>query len=158
MAAVRPHELRQGTAGAERARIARRSACALPSGAGRREVVSALDAARLALEAAGGEAEAVAHSERSGLARFAGSEVHQPTLIENVVVTLRVVRGNRVGVATTNKVGDEGLAELVGRAATAAESARPDESFPGLAPPTRPPDAGGYDEATAALEPDEQAR
>jgi len=120
--------------------------------------LSALDVARLALEAAGGEAEAVAHSERSGLARFAGSEVHQPTLIENVVVTLRVVRGNRVGVATTNKVGDEGLAELVGRAATAAESAPPDESFPGLAPPTRPPDAGGYDEATAALGPDEQAR
>jgi len=65
--------------------------------------MSTLDVARAALEAAGGEAEAVAHSERSGLARFAGSEVHQPTLIENVVVTLRIVRGTRAGVASTPK-------------------------------------------------------
>jgi len=63
--------------------------------------VSALDVARAALEAAGGDAEAVAHSERSGLARFAESEVHQPTLIENVVVTLRVLHGNRAGLVET---------------------------------------------------------
>src|SRR5213079_3052420 len=108
-----------------------RGARALPQGAGRREAVSALDVARAALAAAGGEAEAVAHSERSGLARFAGSEVHQPTLIENVVVTLRVVHGNRAGVATTNRVDAGGLADLVQRASAAADSAPPDESFPG---------------------------
>ena len=120
--------------------------------------MSALDVARAALEAAGGEAEAVAHSERSGLARFAGSEVHQPTLIENVVVTLRVVRGNRVGVATTNKVDGDGLAEVAERAAAAAESAPADESFPGLAPPAQALDVDGFDDATAALGPDDQAR
>jgi hypothetical protein len=43
--------------------------------------VSALDVARAALDAAGEPAEAVAHAERSGLARVAASEVHQPTLI-----------------------------------------------------------------------------
>jgi PmbA protein len=120
--------------------------------------VSALDVARSALEAAGGDAEAVAHSERSGLARFADSEVHQPTLIENVVVTLRVAHGNRVGVATTNKVDTDGLAELAQRATAAAESAPPDDTFPGLAPPAQPPAVDGYDEATAALGPDDQAR
>ncbi len=120
--------------------------------------MSALDVARAALEAAGGDAEAVAHSERSGLARFAGSEVHQPTLIENVVVTLRVVQGDRAGVATTNKVDAEGLAELAVRATAAAASAPPDDSFPGLAPATEPPTVDGYDEATAALGPDDQAR
>jgi predicted Zn-dependent protease len=120
--------------------------------------VSALDIARAALEAAGGEAEAVAHSERSGLARFAGSEVHQPTLIENVVVTLRVLHGNRAGVATTNRIDDEGLAELTQRASAAAESAPPDDTFPGLAPAAQLPDVQGYDEATASLGPDEQAR
>jgi PmbA protein len=120
--------------------------------------MSALDVAHAALEAAGGEAEAVAHSERSGLARFASSEVHQPTLIENVVVTLRVLHGNRAGVATTNKIDEEGLAELVQRASAAAESAPPDDSFPGLAPAAHPPDVGGFDEATAALGPDDQAR
>jgi len=120
--------------------------------------VTALEVAHAALEAAGGEAEAVAHSERSGLARFAGSEVHQPTLIENVVVTLRVVDGNRSGVATTNKVDGKGLADLVERASTAAKSAPPDESFPGLAPPASATHVEGYDEATAALGPDDQAR
>jgi PmbA protein len=120
--------------------------------------VSALDVAHAALAAAGGEAEAVAHSERSGLARFAGSEVHQPTLIENVVVTLRVLHGNRAGVATTNKVDKDGLAEVAQRAAAAADSAPPDDSFPGLAPAAAAPGVAGYDAATAALGPDDQAR
>jgi PmbA protein len=120
--------------------------------------LSALDVAHAALEAAGGEAEALAHSERSGLARFAGSEVHQPTLIENVVVALRVVDGNRTGVATTNKLDEGGLADLVERASAAAHSAPPDDGFPGLAPPAQPPQVSGYDAATAALEPDDQAR
>jgi PmbA protein len=120
--------------------------------------VSALEVARAALDAAGGEAEAIAHSERSGLARFANSEVHQPTLIENVVVTLRVVRGNRAGVATTNKVEDDGLAELAQRATAAADSAPPDDTFPGLAPRADPPQVDGYDERTAALGPGDQAR
>ena len=56
--------------------------------------MSALDLATRALRAAeGDEAQALVQSERSGMARFAGSEVHQPTLIENLVVTLRVGRG-----------------------------------------------------------------
>jgi PmbA protein len=120
--------------------------------------VNALEVAQAALAAADGDADAVAHAERSGLARFAGSEVHQPTLIENVVVTLRVVRDTRVGVATTNKVDDEGLAELARRASEAAASAPPDDAFPGLAPPADAPQVEGYDEETARLGPDEQAR
>ena len=120
--------------------------------------MNALDVARAALEAAGGDAEAVAHSERSGLARFAGSEVHQPTLIENVVVTLRLVQDNRIGVATTNKVDADGLAELGRRAAAAAASSPAHEDFPGLAPPLPLPHVDAYDEATAALGPDDQAR
>jgi PmbA protein len=120
--------------------------------------VSALEVARAALEAAEGEAEAVAHAERSGLARFAGSEIHQPTLIENVVVTLRVVRDSRAGVATTNKVDDDGLAELARRASEAAESVPADEAFPGLASASEPARVEGYDEETAELGPEEQAR
>jgi predicted Zn-dependent protease len=120
--------------------------------------VNALDVAEAALATAGGEAEAVAHVEHSGLARFAGSEVHQPTLIENAMVTLRVVHGRRAGVATTNKIDAAGLAELARRAADAAESAPPDDDFPGLAPPTTPPAVAGYDDETAALGPADQAR
>ncbi len=120
--------------------------------------MSALEIAKAALAATDGEAEAVAHSERSGLARFAGSEVHQPTLIENVVVTLRVIRQKRAGAATTNKVDADGLAEVAQRASEAAESAPADEAFPGLAPPEEAPKVEGYDEPTARLGPDDQAR
>ena len=94
VAPVRLDELRQGPAWPERARLARRRAGALPERAGRGPLVNALDVANAALEAVDGEAEAVAHVEHSGLARFAGSEVHQPTLIENAMVTLRVVHGH----------------------------------------------------------------
>jgi PmbA protein len=120
--------------------------------------VNAQDLAHAALAAAEGEAEAVAHVEHSGLARFASSEVHQPTLIENAVVTLRVVRGSRTGVATTNKVSGDGLAELARRATDAAEAAPADETFPGLAPPAEPPPVESDDEETARLGPDDQAR
>jgi predicted Zn-dependent protease len=118
----------------------------------------ALDVARAALEASGGDGEAVALAERSGLARFAESEVHQPTLIDNVQVTLRVVRDGRAGVATTNRIDAEGLTELARRAAEAADSAPADPDFPGLAEPADPAAVEGFDEATAALGPDDQAR
>jgi predicted Zn-dependent protease len=121
-------------------------------------VTRALEVARAALEASGEEGDAVALAEGSGLARFAGSEVHQPTLIDNVVVTLRVVRGERTGLATTNRTDGEGLAQLARRAVEAAESAPADPEFPGLAPPVDAPPVEGYDESTAELAPDDQAR
>jgi PmbA protein len=118
-----------------------------------------LDAAELALAAAeGDEAEAVVHAERSGLARFAASEIHQPTLVDNAVVRLRVVRDGRIGSAATNRLAADGLAELARRAAAAADSARPDESFSGLAPAAQLPAVEGYDDETAAMTPEELAR
>ena len=122
-------------------------------------VTRAAEAAERALEAARGEeAEAVALGERSGLARFARSEVHQPTLIENLVVTLRVVRGERTGMAVTNRVDDDGLADLAARAAAAADSAVDEPDAPGLASPAELPETDGFDPATAEQTPDEQAR
>ena len=126
--------------------------------AGRSSFLNAIDVANAALEVVDGEAEAVAHVEHSGLARFAGSEVHQPTLIENAMVTLRVVQDTRVGVATTNKIDADGLAEVAERARAAARSAPPDDGFPGLAPPADPPKVEGFDEDTARLGPEEQAK
>jgi PmbA protein len=122
--------------------------------------LSALEVATRALEhaaAAADEAEVSVHSERSGLARFATSTQHQPTLIEDTVVTLRAVRGGRVGVAVTNRTSDEGLRELAARAGDAADRVRVDPDFPGLAPPAELPSVDGYDDGTAALGADEQA-
>jgi predicted Zn-dependent protease len=121
--------------------------------------VTALSLAERALASASGDGvEALVVSESSGLARFAASEIHQPTLIENVTVQLRVVRDNRAGWASTNRISDDGLAELARRAEAAAESAPVDPAFPGLAEPAALPAVEGFDEETAALGPEEQAQ
>jgi predicted Zn-dependent protease len=119
----------------------------------------ALELAERALQAAeGDEVEAVVQTERSGLARFARSEVHQPTLIENEVVQLRIVRDGSVGTAAGNRVDEAGLREVAARAGEAAANAPPDPDFPGLAAPAEYPEVEGFDEETAALGADDQAR
>jgi predicted Zn-dependent protease len=119
---------------------------------------AALELAERAFKAAeADEAEALVHSERSGFARFAGSEVHQPTLIRDESVTLRVVRDGRVGCAVTNRTDEEGLRETARRAAEAADGSPPDPYFAGLQKPADVPEVEGYDEGTAALTPEEQA-
>lgn len=119
----------------------------------------ALELAEQALRAASGDAvEAVVQAERSGFARFAGSEVHQPTLIDDETVFLRVGRGRKVGAAAGNLVDADGLRELAARAEAAADASPKDPDFPGVAGPAELPPADGYDEETAALGPDEQAR
>jgi PmbA protein len=122
-------------------------------------VIDALETAERAVAAAeADEAEAVVMAERSGFARFAASEVHQPTLVEDATLSLRVVRDGKVGIAATNDLGDEGLARLARRAAESADSAPAEDSFPGLTDPLPLPAVGGYDEELATLEPDDQAR
>jgi PmbA protein len=113
------------------------------------------DRARRAAEA--DEADAFAHVEESGFARFAASEVHQPTLIRDETLTLRVVRDGKLGCAVTNRTDDDGLREAARRAGEAADSARPDPDYAGLQPPIEMPEVEGYDEETAALSPEEQA-
>ena len=122
-------------------------------------MTSAIELAERAVAAADGDGvEAVVQAEHSGFARFAGSEVHQPTLIENVSVFVRVVRGNRVGAAAANRIDDEGLRDLAVRAGEAAEAAPEDPDLPALAGASALPDVEGYDEETAGLSPADQAR
>jgi PmbA protein len=119
---------------------------------------SALDLGAQVLDACKGEdAEVIVHRERSGLARFAGSEVHQPTLIENTVVQLRVARDSRVGSASTNRISKEAFGALARRATEAADSSPPDPHFRGFASPAELPEVEGFDAETADLPPEEQA-
>ena len=118
----------------------------------------ALDLAERAVRAAeGDEADASVHVERSGFARFAASAVHQPTLIRDESVTVRVVRDGRVGCATTNRTDEDGLTAVARRAGEAAERSPVDPGFPGLEPPAAVPAVEGFDEETAAQTPEDQA-
>jgi predicted Zn-dependent protease len=121
--------------------------------------MTALEIAERALALANADdVEVTVTTERSVYARFANSEVHQPTLVNDAVVGLRVVREGRQGVASTNRTSDGGLAELARRTIAEVESATPDESLPGLAEPADYPAVAGYDAVTAALGAEEQSR
>jgi PmbA protein len=122
-------------------------------------VTQALELAEQAVAAAEGDAvEAVVQAERSGFARFAGSEVHQPTLVENASVFLRVIRGSRVGSAAANRVDADGLRELARRAGEAADASAEDPELAGLAGAAALPGVDGHDEETMELGAAEQAR
>ena len=123
----------------------------------RDEATKALEIAERALAHASGDAETFVATERSGFARYAGSQVHQPTLIENATVELRLVRDGYAGVASTNRTDDEGLSELARRAAEVLASSAENPDLPPLAPPVPLPEVEGFDEQTAALEPSDQA-
>jgi predicted Zn-dependent protease len=123
------------------------------------EGVRALEVAERALEHVSGvEAEVFVGAERSGFARYAASEIHQPTLVENTRVELRLVHDRTAGLASTNRTDDAGLAELARRAAGVLASASEDPDLPPVAPQADFPEVEGFDEATAELDAGSQAR
>ena len=124
-----------------------------------KQAAAALEIAERACRVADADdADALVHAERSGFARFAASTVHQPTLVEDTSVTIRVVRDGKVGTVSTNRTDDDGLRAAARRAAEAAAAAPADPSFPGLAPPADVPGVAGFDAETASLPAEEQAR
>jgi PmbA protein len=111
-----------------------------------------------ALDVAGGDAvEVLVFHEWGGLTRFADSAIHQSTAREETAVRVRVVTGDRVGVATTNGFTEGGAAAAARSALEMAQVAAPDPMFPGLAPPAEIPPPAPFDEATAATSPAERA-
>lgn len=123
-----------------------------------REAPEALELAERACRAAeGDEADTLVQAEHSGFARYAASTVHQPTLVEDRSLTIRVVRDGRVGCASTNRTDDEALAATAARAGEIADRAPIDPAFPGLPEPSEPAPVEGWDAETAELEPGELA-
>ncbi len=90
------------------------------------------DAVRLAGAAGATEAEALVVAGESSLTRFANSEIHQNVASAEVLVSLRVVKGRRVGVASTGRVDAEGVRALVERAVAIAANVEELEDWAGL--------------------------
>ena len=105
------------------------------------------------------EAEALFTAHDSSLTRFANSRIHQNVAERDETLRLRIVRDARTGVATTNRLDDEGLREVVARASTTLALAAPNpdgDALPSPAPSTADPDLG-YVAATARADPDLRA-
>lgn len=82
------------------------------------------------------EAEALVSAEKSALTRFANNQINQNVAEENVLVSVRAVLGQRVGVASTNRTDEQSLRECCAAARAAASVAPEDPDFPGLPDPT----------------------
>lgn len=78
-----------------------------------------------------GEAEVVVTRRDLALTRFSRSGIHQNVAEHDATLRVRIVDGQRTGVAATNRLEESGLRDAVDRAAAIAERARPN---PGGAP------------------------
>ena len=89
-------------------------------------------AVETALAAGALEAEALVFGNETALTRFANDRVHQNVANEDVQVQVRAVIDARIGVASTNRSGADGVRACCERAVDAARHSPADPDFPGL--------------------------
>jgi PmbA protein len=105
------------------------------------------------------EAEALFTARDASLTRFANSRIHQNVADRDATLRMRIVRDARTGVATTNRLDDEGLLEVVARASATLAMATPNAHGAPLADPIASgadPELG-YVTATARADPELRA-
>ena len=83
------------------------------------------------------EAEALFTTRDAALTRFANSSIHQNVAERDATLRMRIVRDTRTGVATTNRLDDDGLREVVARASATLALATPNPDGAPLANPIR---------------------
>jgi PmbA protein len=91
------------------------------------------------------------------LTRFANNYIHQHVAETNQSVNVRAVLGTRIGVASTNKLDEESLREVVNRAIAIASVQPENPEFKSLPGPQPIKPVNGYSERTAAFGPEERA-
>src|SRR5436189_196137 len=112
-----------------------------------------------ALEVVNAEADASYISIDHNITRFANSQIHQNMSEESAWLTLRVIVGNAMGVATTTVFDDDEIARTAELAREAARHSNPILGFDSLYRDNEPvPQLDTFDERTAAISPLEKAR
>jgi predicted Zn-dependent protease len=120
--------------------------------------VNARELAERALAAArAGEGGALATvtSERSLMLRYARNRPTQSTAVDDLTVEIAVVRGGRVGKASTNATDDDSLARCAHEAEAAAQAmarSAGEDGYPGFPAPQPVPHCDTFDAATAELD------
>jgi predicted Zn-dependent protease len=113
----------------------------------------------LALRMVRGQAEALYLAQDAALTRFAASRIHQNVSEHDASLRVRVLEDGRTGVASTNRLDDQGIAEVVARATELCRRAAPNPDPTPLAGADR--GAGdselGHVAATANAEPERRA-
>jgi PmbA protein len=97
---------------------------------------------------------------RTGITRFALSQIIQNTVRNEVRAYIRVVKGQQVATTVTTQLDPEHMKKAAASALEAAHQSRPDEEWPGLPSPEVVGSAEGcwrYDDATATAAPQVRA-
>jgi len=110
----------------------------------------------LALEL-GDQAEAVFLGSDSGLTRFANSTIHQNVAETQSKVFFRVIRGKKIGVASTNSLARGDLKRAYRLAARIARSQKENPDFVSLPGPATYPTIDTHVDTTARLTPRQRA-
>jgi predicted Zn-dependent protease len=103
-------------------------------------------------------AEVLLYFEDQSLTRFANNYIHQNVAERNINLIVRLLRGKRIGLATTNRLDENGLDKLVARARANAEVSPEDPDYPGLTEPASYKAVNGFDELTAEYSPQARAK
>ena len=93
----------------------------------------------------------------SALTRFANNYIHQNVEQTDVDVRVRAVIGQKIGIASTNDISDEGLAGVAAKAYEIAQRQRENEDFRSLPRPEPVQRVDAWGEATARCGPEERA-
>lgn len=105
------------------------------------------------------EADAAFVAVDQNISRFANSQLHQNMSEESAGLTLRVIVGGAMGVATTSVFDDDEIARTAELAREAAKHSNAVQGFQGLYKANEPvPQLDTFDEATATLSPIDKAR
>jgi predicted Zn-dependent protease len=102
--------------------------------------------------------EAVITSGANNLTRFANNTIHQNVAHADVDLRVRAAFGNRVGVATTNDLSQEGIRRCVESAAEIARHQEPNEDFLGLPGPQACAEVAAECGGTAECSPEDRAQ
>ena len=106
------------------------------------------------------DVEVTVMASRTGLTRFALSEIIQNTVRNEVRAYIRMAKGQQVATTVTTQLDVEHMKSAAAGALEAVKQSRPDEEWPGLPAPDEVGRAEGcwrYDEATATVSPAERA-
>jgi predicted Zn-dependent protease len=115
-------------------------------------------AVALARAAGATEVEALVSDERAQLTRFANSEIHQNVAETNASLNLRVAIGKRIGVASSNRVDEEGLRRLAETATAIARNSAELDDWGGLPEPTPIAEIpAAWSDGTAGATPEQRA-
>jgi PmbA protein len=93
----------------------------------------------------------------AALTRFANNIIHQNVAERDAEVSLRYFIGKQIGTASTNRLDEAGLDELVRRAKANAKASPEDPNYPGLPGPEVFQPVAAWDDSTAEYSPKKRA-